>query len=73
MVYVSAVTQDLMMIPDAVYHELIFAYPCLSLRLFTQQCICSDFKMLENQSTNLQANSGLKETLKQFFLFRGRL
>ena len=67
MVYVSEVTQDLMMIPDAVYHELIFAYPCLSLRLFTQQCICSDFKMLENQSTNLQANSGLKETLKQFF------
>ena len=48
MVYVSAVTQDLMMIPDAVYHELIFAYPCLSLRLFTHQCICSYFKMLEN-------------------------
>ena len=26
----------------------------------TWQCICSNWKMLENQSANLQANSGLE-------------
>ena len=37
------------------------------------QCICSDWKTLENQSTNLQANSGLKEFSQSIFLFRRRL
>ena len=40
----------------------------------TRQSICSDWKTLENQSANLQANSGLEGILsKPIFLFRRRL
>ena len=36
----------------------------------TRQCICSDWKTLENQSANLQVYSGLEGILsKHFFLF----
>ena len=35
----------------------------------TRQCICSDWnKALENQSTNLQANSGLEGIISKHFL-----
>ena len=35
----------------------------------TRQCICSDWKTLENQSANLQANSGLEGILSKHFFF----
>ena len=42
----------------------------LSVRLQnTLQSICSDWKMLENQSANLQANSGLKGILSKPIFF----
>ena len=40
----------------------------LSARLHSvQQCICSDWKMLETQSANLQAKSGLEGILSKHF------
>jgi len=33
----------------------------------TRQYMCSDYKMLENQSANLQANSGLEGILSKHF------
>ena len=40
----------------------------------TWQCICSDWKTLENQSANLQANSGLEGILsKHFFVHKKAL
>ena len=67
MVYVSAVTQDLMMIPDAVYHELIFAYPCLSLRLFTQQCSAAILRCWKTSRQIYKQILALKKLLNNFF------
>ena len=39
----------------------------------TQQCICIDWKTLEIQSANLQANSGLEGILWRHFLVHRRL
>ena len=48
--------------PDLIWRE-VYWLDCRN----TRQCICSDWKRLENQSENFQANSGVEEILSKPF------
>ena len=64
-----------MLRPEQLYVNSFFVLTLeLSARLHnTRQCICSDWKTLENQSANLQKNFGLEGILSKHLLFRRRL